>query len=196
MIKFTFEEGNTKDLEAAMAQEMEKSIKHFEHELVGIRTSRAHPEMLAEITVTAYEGSTPLPINQLAAISTPDARSLLIQPWDKGTINQIEKAIQASHLGITPVNDGDIIRITLPEMSSQRRDELGRILGKKQEECKVGVRNVRKEFHNLIRDAKKDKTISEDFANRLMDSLEKVTGKFCKNADELAAKKEKEITTI
>jgi ribosome recycling factor len=190
------EEGNTKDFEAAMGKEMEKSIKHFEHELVSIRTSRAHPEMLSEIKVEAYEGSAPLPVNQVAAISTPDARTILIQPWDKGTINKIEKAILASHLGVTPVNDGDIIRITLPEMSAQRRDELAKILGKKQEECKIGVRNVRKDFHNLIRDAKKDKEISEDFANRLMDSLEKMTTQFCKKADELAGKKEKELTTI
>ncbi len=195
MVEYTFTEGDTKSLDAALSTEMQKSIKHFEHELVSIRTSRAHPDMLAEIKVEAYEGN-PLPINQLAAISTPDARNLLIQPWDKAVINKIEKAIIASQLGVTPINDGDLIRITLPEMSSQRRGELGKILGKKQEECKIGVRNVRKEFHNMIRDAKKGKKISEDFANRLMDNLEKVTSKYCKAADELAAKKEKEITTI
>ncbi|MEX0672334.1 MAG: ribosome recycling factor [Candidatus Babeliales bacterium] len=195
MIKFTVTEGNSKDFEAAMQKEMDKPIKHFEHELVSIRTNRAHPDMLKEVMVAAYEG-TPMPINQLAAISTPDARTLLIQPWDKGTINHIEKAITTSPLGLTPVNDGDIIRVTLPEMSSQRRGDLSKILGKKQEDCKVSIRNIRKDFQNLIRDSKKDKVISEDFANRLMDSLEKVTGKFTKTADDLAAKKEKEITTI
>ena len=195
MIHFTPTEGNPKELETAMSGEMDKAIKHFEHELVSIRTSRAHPDMLGDIKVTCY-GTSEMPINQLAAISTPDARSLLIQPWDKSLINDIEKAILTSSLGITPVNDGDIIRLRLPEMSGSRREELAKILGKKQEECKVAIRNVRKEFHNAIRDAKKNKSISEDFSNRLMDHLEKITGKFTKLADERASKKEKEIKTI
>ncbi len=110
-------------------EKMKKSVEASRRELATIRTGRATPALIEYIKVE-YTGAI-LPLNQLASISAPEAKLLIVQPWDKGTINLIEKAILASHLGITPVNDGDIIRITLPEMSSQRRDELGKILGKK-----------------------------------------------------------------
>ena len=108
-------------------------------------------------------------------LAAPDTRLITIQPWDNNIIGEIEKAISESDIGITPANDGDLIRLRLPEMSSSRRDELVKILGKKAEEAKIAIRNVRKDFQNLIRDAKKDKVISENFFNRLNDVLQKVT---------------------
>src|SRR5204863_4361658 len=104
----------------------------------------------------------------MAALAAPEANLITIQPWDSHTIGDIEKAINASSLGINPVNDGKLIRLRLPQMSSQRRDELGKILGKKAEEAKVAIRNVRKDFNNLIRDAKAEKTVSENFYTRLV----------------------------
>lgn len=126
----------------------------------------------------------------------PDARLITIQPWDKAVIGEIEKAIKNSDVGLTPVNDGDIIRLRLPEMSSTRRDELIKILGKKVEESKISIRNVRKDFNNFIRDAKKDKAISENFFSRLSDVLQKVTDTFIEKTDQLGAKKEKEISSL
>ena len=121
---------------------------------------------------------------------------ITIQPWDTNIIGEIEKAISESDIGITPANDGNLIRLRLPEMSSSRRDELVKILGKKAEEAKVAIRNVRKDFHNLIRDAKKDKVISENFFNRLNDVLQKVTDTFVDKAEGMRVKKEKEILSV
>ena len=135
-------------------------------------------------------------LKELATLGAPDARLLTIQPWDKSIISEIEKAVLASELGASPVNDGTLIRIQLPQMSASRRDELVKLLNKKTEECKVGVRNVRKEFHNEVRDAEKKKIISEDFAKRLMDLLQKVTDSFIAKVDQMNDKKAAEIGHI
>lgn len=192
MLEFTLIENDTKSFEKAMEQEMEKGIKHFERELVAIRTGRAHTSLIENIMVTCYGGS-PMPLKNIASLAAPDARLLTIQPWDNATIGDIEKALTASDIGITPINDGAVIQLRLPEMSAHRRDELVKILNNKTEECKVAIRNVRKEFNNLIRDAKKDKKISENFFNRLEDSLQKVTDIFIKQADTISKKKEGEL---
>jgi ribosome recycling factor len=175
-----------------MDDEMAKSIKHLESELIKIRTGRAHTALIENLPVSVYGGA-PLPLKQVAACAAPDARLLTIQPWDTNVIGEIEKAISNSDLGLSPQNDGQIIRLTLPEMSSSRREELVKILHKKVEECKIAIRNVRKDYNNLIRDAKKDKTISENFFNRLSDILQEVTDRFCKLADDKGEKKAKEI---
>jgi ribosome recycling factor len=178
-----------------MEAEMNKAITHFETELVKIRTGRAHTSLVENIEVAAY-GSAPMALKGLAVLAAPDARLITIQPWDVSIIPDIEKAIQTAGIGITPRNDGKIIRLQLPEISADRREELVKILGKKVEECKVAVRNTRKEFHNLIRDAKKDKSISENFHNRLEDELQKITDRFVDKVDEMANKKKKELTTL
>lgn len=188
-------ENDLKGFQKPMEAEMDKVIKHFEGELIKIRTGRAHTSLVENIEVAAY-GQAPMALKGLAVLAAPDARLITIQPWDASIIPDIEKAIQNSEIGITPRNDGKIIRLQLPEISTERRDELVKVLGKKLEECKVSLRNVRKDFHNLIRDAKKDKTISENFHNRLEDELQKVTDRFSAKADELANKKKKELTTI
>lgn len=185
-------ENDSKTFQKAMEDEMAKSIKHLEGELIKIRTGRAHTSLIENLPVSVYGGA-PMPLRQIAACAAPDARLLTIQPWDSGVIGEIEKAISNSDLGLSPANDGQIIRLTLPEMSTSRREDLVKILLKKVEECKIAVRNIRKDFNNLIRDAKKDKTISENFFNRLEDLLQSITDRYCKMADEKGDKKAKEI---
>ena len=191
-IKLT--ENDINSFQKPMEAEMEKAVKHFENELIKIRTGRAHTSLVENIQVESY-GQT-LPLRGVGLISAPEPRLITVQPWDTSTINDIEKAILASDLGVTPVNDGKIIRIPLPEMSSDRRSELLKVLGKRLEECKIAIRNVRKDFNNLLRDAKKNKSISENFYDRLEATLEKVTTQFTGKADTLAEKKKKDVTTI
>ncbi len=193
MIDITLTEGATAPFEKATDEEMTKSLKHFEHELVGIRSGRAHPSMVEDIKVACYGGDSELPLKNLASISVPEARSILIQPWDQAVVPDIERAIMDSDVGLTPLNDGNVIRLQLPEMSIARREELIKLLGKKLEESRVSIRAVRKNFHNLIRDSQKAKDISEDFAKRLSDLLQKTTDKFIKKAEELSSKKEADL---
>lgn len=194
-ITITLVENDIASLKKPLEIEMEKPIVHFSKELLKIRTGRAHISLIDAISVS-ISAQAPKPLRALATISAPESRLLVIQPWDISAIGDIEKAIKTSDLGVMPINDGKIIRITLPEMSSQRRTELVKVLDKKLEEARVGIRNVRKDFHNIIRDAKKDKEISENFFSRLSDTLENSTGQFIKKAEEMAKKKEQEITTI
>ena len=190
MPEFIPTEGQTKPFEEVVDQEMSKSSKHFEHELTAIRSGRAHPSMVEDIKISCYGGSTELPLKNLATVSTPEPRIIIIQPWDQGVVIDIERSLKESDLGLTPQTDGAVIRLVLPEMSSNRRDELTKLLHKKLEECRVAIRNVRKHFHNLIRDTEKDKGISEDFAKRLSDLLQKHTDKSIKFAEDLSVKKE------
>jgi len=193
MITVTLVEGQLAPFEKAVDQEMTKTIKFFEHELIGIRSGRAHASMVENIKVSCYGGDSELPLKNLASISTPEARLILIQPWDQGTMPDIERALAESDLGVTPLNDGNVIRIQLQEMSGERREELVKILGKKLEESRVSIRSVRKDFQNFVRDAEKDKTVSEDFVKRVTDSLEKITTRCIKQVEELAAKKSVEL---
>ena len=174
---------------------MDNPLKHFERELVKIRTGRAHTSMIEDIPVLVY-GQDALPLKGLGTVSAPDARLLTVQPWDSSIIPDIEKAIIASGVGVSPVNDGKIIRLRLPEMSSERREELVKMLHKKLEESRVAIRNVRKDFKNLITDAKKDKKISENFYNRLEELLQKITDTYISKAEALAKKKEVELATV
>ena len=194
MEKIIFAEGDTKTFESNVKVEMDKPIKHFDKELVSIRTGRASSTLVENLKVECYGQS--MTLKELATLATPDARLISIQPWDKSIIGEIEKAIKNSDVGINPVNDGTVIRLQLPMMSSSRREELVKVLGKKTEECKIGIRTVRKEFHNQLRDAEKSRGISEDFAMRLSDLLQKVTDEFTKKVDGLYDKKEKELKSI
>ncbi|MCK4651043.1 ribosome recycling factor [Candidatus Babeliales bacterium] len=194
MERVVFAEGNIKDFEESAKKEMEKPIKHFEKELSAIRTGRASTALVENLKVECYGQM--MSLRELATLSSPEARLITIQPWDKSIIGDIEKAILASDVGITPVNDGKIIRLQLPQMSEARREDLKKILGKKTEECRIGVRNIRKDFHNQLRDAEKARGISEDFAKRLNDLLQKITDSFIKNADELYEKKANEIKFV
>lgn len=188
------EGGSLKDFEKNIEPEMDKYIKHFEKELLKIRTGRAHTSMIEDIKVACY-GSL-MPLKEIAAISAPDVTLLVVQPWDKSIMSEIEKALANSDLGLTPQNDGNIIRIVLPKTSSSRREELAKVLNQKHEECKVGIRNTRRDINNIIRDVEKLKKLSEDYTKRLQDTLQKVTDRFVELSDKLNAKKEEEIRLL
>ena len=188
-------ENDVKSFQQPMEAEMTKPIEHFERELAKIRSGKAHTSMIEGIMVSCY-GQSPTALKNVASLSAPEARLLTIQPWDASVIDDIEKAIKQSDIGITPANDGAVIRLQLPNVSTERRTELVKILHKKLEECKVAIRNVRKDFNNIIRDAKKDKTISENFFSRLSDVLQTVTDKFCERAEQLSKKKESDILAV
>ncbi len=194
MEEIAFQEGDSKSFEKLIKQQMEKPIKHFETELSSIRTGRASTTLLENVKVECYGQM--MPLQELATLAAPEARLLTIQPWDKSQIGEIEKALQKSDLGAAPINDGTIIRIQLPQMSTDRREELIKLLGKKTEECKIGVRNIRKDFHNEVRDAEKKHIISEDFAKRLMQVLQKITDDFIQNADVVHDKKAGELKHV
>ena len=188
------EGANTKQFEKDVEKEMDVHVKHFEKELLKIRTGRAHPSMIEDVKVTAYGAV--MPLKEVAAVSAPDVALLLIQPWDKANMAEIEKSLSGSDLGLTPMNDGNVIRIQLPKMSSSRRDDLIKVLHQKSEQAKIAVRNVRKEVQNSIREVEKAKKISEDYGRRLTDSLQKVTDKHIESLDALSSKKEQEIKVL
>jgi len=194
MFVVTLTEGDLKGFEQSVNTEMQVPIKHFEKELAGIRTGRASTKLIEDIKVESYGQI--MSLRDLATLGAPDARLLTIQPWDKTQLAAIEKAILTSDVGLTPQNDGTMIRLALPPMSSERREEMVKILGKRTEECRIGIRGVRKEAHNAIKDAEKDGDISEDFAKRLMDALQKVTDANIKFADDLSAKKAHDIRAV
>lgn len=195
MVNLTFVEGSsTKPFEAIIENEMQPYIKHLEKELLKIRTGRAHPSMLEDIRILAYD--TNMPLKELASITAPDAGLLVVQPWDKGLLNDIEKGISQSDAGFVPTNDGVMIRIVLPRMSAARREELVKVLKQRLEEAKIAIRNVRKDVHNAVRDAEKGKKISEDYSKRLQDVIQKMTDKSIELVDKTAQKKEIEIQAI
>ena len=193
MINLKLTENESTALEKHINDSMDKVMTHFEHDLVTIRTGAASPSMVEDLMITCYEGTTQLPLKNLSTISTPDPKLIVIQPWDKAVLAEIEKAIFNSDIGITPMNDGNIIRLQLPEMSGSRREELVKILHKKVEDGRIGIRSVRKEYHNFIRDAERKKDVSEDFSRRLNDLLQKITDKHIKKIDAMSTKKEKEL---
>jgi ribosome recycling factor len=195
MLDITLTEGaSTKQFESSVEKVMDEHLKHFEKELLKIRAGRANTALLDDIRVSCY-GSL-VSLKEIAAVSAPDSQLLTIQPWDKSIIPDIEKAIAASPAGMTPANDGTIIRIALPKMSSARRDELVKLLHSKIEDCKVAFRNGRKDVHILIRDAERAKKLSEDYAKRLNDLLQKILDKYMQQAETLGSKKELEIRAV
>lgn len=187
-------ETTPKIFEQVVGTEMEKCVEHFKGELIKIRTGRAHTSMVEDLRVECYGSS--MRLKEVAAISAPEASLITIQPWDKSVIKEIEKTILGSDLGVTPVNDGNLIRVQLPQISQGRREELCKVMGKKLEECRTAVRNVRKDFQNLIKASEKDRNISEDIAKKLLDTLQTCTDKFIANAEQLAQKKEAELKSF
>lgn len=160
-------------------------------EIASIRTGRANPDMVADIIVD-YMG-TPLKIKEVAAISTPEPRSLLIQPWDKGALPAIEKAIRESSLGLAPVVDGTSVRLTVPALTQERRQEYVKLLGQKVEEARIRIRHVREEILKKVQQAVKEKTAREDDARHAKDELQKIIDEFNTKFDDLFKKKEQEL---
>lgn len=194
MEEIAFIEGDSKSIDTLTKNLMTSAIKHFETDLLAVRTGRANVSMIDTVKVECYGQI--MGLKELATLAAPDARLLTIQPWDPSIIVDIEKALMSSDLGVTPANDGKVIRIQLPQMSANRREELVKVLGKKSEECRVAIRNVRKDIHNEIRDADKKHIISEDFAEKLSDLLQKITDEFVKRVDTLHDKKAAELRAV
>lgn len=182
-----------KIFENAIRPEMDKAIDHLAKELAKVRTGRAHSSMVEDLPIECY-GSV-MRVKELGIISAPEAALIVIQPWDKSVIKDLEKGIASSDLGVTPMNDGNLIRIQLPQISQARREELCKILGKRLEESRTAIRNVRKEFQNSVRNAEKNRIISEDVAKKLLGTLQDCTDQFIAKAEELSAKKEAELKT-
>lgn len=194
MTPFLLEEGNLKSLENPLNAEMDKVIAHLDKELATIRTGKAHIGMIENIKVDCY-GSV-MNLRDIASLTAPDVNLLTIQPWDKSLMGDIERAINLSHLGLNPKVDADMIRLEVPRMSTERREELAKLVGKKVEECKVNIRNIRKDAQNIIRDSEKSKKISEDFGKRLGKNLQDITDKYTEKADALGTKKSSELKSL
>lgn len=175
-------------------EKMKKSVEALERELATIRTGRATPALIEHIKVE-YAGSA-LTLNQLASISTPEAKLLIIQPWDKGSIVSIEKAILKSDLGLNPTNDGSVIRLSLPPLTEERRQELIKLVRRRIEESKITIRNLRREAMSELKGLEKNKDISQDEHKRAQDHLQKLTDSFTVNIDGIGQDKETELTEI
>lgn len=177
-----------------LKEKLEKVIARFKSELVSLRTGRATPTLIEDLEVEYYGAKTPL--KAIASISTPDAKSILIQPWDRNAVQAIEKAIQSSSLGVNPVTDRDVIRISIPPLTEERRKELVKILKKYTEEARISVRRERDNATKEIDRMEETKEISEDEKFRQKKELQKVIDEYNKQIEELSESKEKEIMTV
>ncbi len=184
----------TADLFTDAERRMQKAVEALKQDLAALRTGRASSALLERIQVDYY--GTPTPISQVATISVPEARLLVIQPWDRKMLTDIEKAIQKSDLGINPNNDGQVIRLNIPPMSEERRRDMVKTLHKKMDEHKVAVRNVRRDVQDKLRDREKKKEVSEDELKRSTERLQKLTDRFIDEMDKVGKSKEQEILEV
>ncbi len=175
-------------------EKMKKAVSAFQRELSTLRAGRASPALVDKIEVDYY--GIPTPLNQIASISAPESRLLVIQPWDKNVISNIEKAILKSDLGLNPNNDGNVIRLSFPQLTEERRKELVKFVRKKAEEGKVAVRNIRREANDSLKSMEKKGDISEDDSRRFQDEIQKLTDKYIEEVDEVLQNKEKEILEV
>lgn len=173
---------------------MTSAIDALKKDFASIRTGRASLSLLDGIHVDYYGACTAL--NQVAALAIPEPRQITIQPWDTKMIPEIEKAIMKSDLGLTPSNDGKIIRITIPQLTEQRRKQLVKVVKKRAEEAKIAIRNIRRDINEELKKSEKEKHISEDDTKRMLDEIQKLTDTFIAKVDELALNKEKEIMEV
>jgi ribosome recycling factor len=173
---------------------MEKALQALANELKKVRTGRAQISMLDGIRVNYY--GTPTPLNQVSAVSTPDAKTFMIAPWEAQLLKEIEQAIVKSDIGMSPINDGKVIRLKLPDLTEQRRKELVKTCHKLVEESKVAIRMARRDGNELLKKAQKEKGLSEDENKRAQDEIQKLTDQYIEKADKLSQEKEKEIMTI
>jgi ribosome recycling factor len=173
---------------------MGKTIEALQRELATIRTGRASPALVEQIRVDYY--GVPTPLGQIATILVPEARLLVIQPWDKGSLTSVEKAILKSGLGLNPANDGDVIRLSIPQLTEERRRELVRVVRKRVEEGRVAIRNLRREAMEQLRDLARKKEISEDEQKRALELLQRLTDRFIEESDGIGRDKEAEVLEI
>jgi len=184
----------SKELLAQCEQGMEKRLKSYEQELTKVRTGRASISILDRIKVEYY--GSPTPLNQVATLSTPDAKTIVVAPFEKSLITDIERAIFKADLGVSPTNDGVVVRIPVPQLTEESRKNIVKGLKKQSEDAKVGIRQVRRDSNDHIKKLEKDKSISEDDRKDLQDQIQKMTDSFIKKIDDKTAAKEKEVMTI
>ena len=180
-----------KEIMADARDRMEKTIDALQSDLRSIRTGRASPALVEKLTVEYY--GSPTPLVQLAGISVPEPRMLMIRPWDRNSLGIIEKAILKSDLGLTPNNDGQVIRLILPQLTEERRRDLNKQVARRVEEARVSARNIRRDAIDLLRDAEKEKLIDEDDLHKGQEQIQEVTDKYIKQIDEVGKAKEAEI---
>lgn len=173
---------------------MKKAVGVLQGDLATIRTGRASPALVEKLRVDYYGSSTPL--NQLAAFSVPEPRLMIIRPYDPTSLSEIERAILKSDLGLTPVNDGKVIRLPIPRLTEERRQELVRVVGRRVEEARVAIRNCRRDGLRDLREMEKEKLISEDEHYRAREDMQKLTDRYVEQADEVGQAKEKEIREV
>lgn len=185
MVKSLFDESERK---------MKKVIASLKEEYASIRTGRASTALLDKVYVDYYGAATP--VNQVASVSAPEPKMILIQPWETQMLGAIEKAILKSDLGLNPNNDGKVIRLILPDLTAERRQELVKLARKKSEDARVGVRNIRREYNDILKKMQKNGDISEDELKRSQDEIQKITDKYIDEVDKVLSAKEKEIMEV
>ena len=183
-----------KELKRKAVEKMDHSIEALKKEFASVRTGRASLALLDGIKVDCY--GTPTPLQQVASLSVPESRQIAIQPWDQKIISDIEKAIMKSDLGLTPTNDGKVIRINIPSLTEERRKQLVKVVRKNSEDAKVAVRNIRRDVNDEIKKLEKEKHLSEDDTKKSLDEIQKSTDSYVKKIDEILMHKEKEIMEV
>jgi len=178
----------------ATEKKMEKAYKNTKQEFNTVRTGRARPSLVENIMVDYY--GTQTPINQLANISAPEARQLIIEPFDKNVIENVEKAIMKENLGLTPNNDGNLIRINIPQLTEERRKELVKVVNKKAEDGRIAIRNIRREANDHLEELEEDGEISEDNYHRGLDNIQELTDEYIEKIDKLLERKKDEIMEV
>ncbi|KNF08847.1 ribosome-recycling factor Frr [Gottschalkia purinilytica] len=182
------------DIHKETEERMEKSLKACKDELTSIRAGRANPSLLDRVTVEYYGTQTPL--NQVANISAPEPRMIVIQPWDANILGEIEKSIQKSDLGLNPTNDGKIIRLIIPQLTEERRKELIKVVKKVSENAKIAVRNQRRDANDAVKKMLKANEITEDESKQAEEKIQKITDKYIEEVDKLMTQKEKELMEV
>lgn len=183
-----------KELKRKAVEKMDHSIEALKKEFASVRTGRASLALLDGIKVDYY--GMPTPLQQVASLSVPESRQIAIQPWDQKIISDIEKAIMKSDLGLTPTNDGKVIRINIPSLTEERRKQLVKVVRKNSEDAKVAVRNIRRDVNDEIKKLEKEKHLSEDDTKKSLDEIQKFTDSYVKKIDEILMHKEKEIMEV
>lgn len=182
------------DIQKRTAERMAKSIESLRHELAKIRTGRAHPSLLDHVTVSYYGNDVPL--SQTANITIEDARTLAVTPWERNMVQAIEKAIMSSDLGLNPNTAGTVIRVPMPPLTEERRRDLGKIVRHEGENTRVAIRNIRRDANTELKNALKDKLVSEDEERRSQDQIQKLTDQYVKEVESLLEEKEKDLMAI
>ena len=183
-----------KDILSSREEKMQKTLESLKREFASLRAGRATPSLLDKVMVDYY--GTPTPVNQVAKVSVPEPRMIVIQPWEKTVLHDIEKAIMKSELGLTPNSDGTAIRLAIPQLTQERRQELVKTVNKKAEEAKVALRNIRRDGNDAVKKLEKSKEIPEDEAKKGQESMQKLVDKYIKLVDAARTAKEKEVMEV